>query len=268
VSETGDDNRRVLRFDRDVSSPSGELEHDDDFPVTAWDLASAMNLEPDPADREALAELADAMLVWADDATVLPLTDAAVGRLWTVELSDCISDVLREVAAESKEEDWRTAAQQAIHELERVGRRSEIARAVVERFAQEFGHEGVPWTFCIDCLEGEAANSPPEARRAVALRSAVVCGQGDDDLTRELRRELGRSSPTTALERLGTPARRAAARGRLGRIASLGAQSVPTLAGELARIAAEPLPEHAADDEVWCAVCEEVLASSIRADLN
>jgi hypothetical protein len=55
---------------------------------------------------------------------------------------------------------------------------------------------------------------------------------------------------------------------RLGRIGSLGCRSIPALAVELQAIAREPLPSRPEEDDVWSAVCEELLVDVAESEYN
>src|SRR5439155_21249046 len=87
-----------------------DWEADEELPFepTAWDLAMSIRLGFQPeSDGAALDELADAMLVWADDDSER-LTDVAVERLWNEELAEDIRAGLARVAVRGPE--WRRAA--------------------------------------------------------------------------------------------------------------------------------------------------------------
>src|SRR4051795_8141731 len=113
------------------------LDLDDDFTFepTAWDLAMAIGLRVDPdADRAALDELADAMLVWASDDVLEPLTDAALLRLWDGELESMVREGLEPLASLP---DWSAAAQAAIEALDRDAGSSEGGRGGVRHLAMQ-----------------------------------------------------------------------------------------------------------------------------------
>ena len=66
------------------------------FEPNGWDMATDMSIRVDPeTDREPLPELADAMLVWADEPVLERLTDEAIGRIWDDELQGMIHDGLQ-----------------------------------------------------------------------------------------------------------------------------------------------------------------------------
>jgi hypothetical protein len=63
------------------------------FEPTAWDLAMSIWLMVDEgSDRTALDELADAMLVWAEEEKLDELTKDALGQLWEQELEEAIRE--------------------------------------------------------------------------------------------------------------------------------------------------------------------------------
>lgn len=244
-----------------------ELLDDFVFEPTAWDLAMAIGLGPDPeTDRPALDELADAMLVWANGPELDRLTDDAIDRIWSAELASEVRDGLGRVAAHG--EDWAPAARAALVEFERTRKRSPVARAVTQHLAMGLGDLDVPFLFCPCCIDEAVAHADRPARRGLALQAAILARRnaevGDDEVQAALRR-TGSQSP---VDRLATKERRTAVRRRLGRVGRLGRDSIPALATELRALADEPLPERALDDDVWCAVCTALLAEVARPDLN
>src|SRR5213080_2108633 len=115
-----------------------DFNDDDDVPFepTAWDLAMSIRLGVEPeSDGAALDELADAMLVWADDDESERLTDVAVERLWNEELAEDIRAGLARVAVRGPE--WRRAADEALTGLARAPRAAPIMRAVVQDLAAQ-----------------------------------------------------------------------------------------------------------------------------------
>jgi len=252
----------------------GELElvdddFDDDFVFepTPWDIATAIGLGVDPeADREALDELADAMLVWADGPEFDALTETAVGKLWSAELAGAIRDGLVRVAA--RDDEWGPAATEALAGFDRAPKRSPVAHAVVQQIAWELGNLDAPVFLCLCCIDDWIALAPEERRRSLALQTAVLARRnaavGDD----ESAAALAESALRSPLERLATDERRRAVRARLGRLGRLGRASLRDLATELRLIGEEPLPERPGDDDVWCAVCTAVLADVARPELN
>jgi hypothetical protein len=256
-------------FMRVVSATELELLDDDDFVFepTAWDLAMAIGLGVDAeADRPALDELADAMLVWADDDESERLTDVAVKAMWNVELADEIREGLGR-AAELGDE-WKPAALTALSELEGAGARAEVVRAVVQHLAMQLSQEDHPWFFCVCCIDEVVRKAPREARRRLARRVALVARRNADIPEPELRAALAAATSERPVRRLATRERREAVRARLGRIGRVARRSMPELAAELEGIGAEPLPEQPEDDDVWCEVCELLLADLARPELN
>jgi hypothetical protein len=256
-----------LAFIAVVSATELELLDDDDFVFepTAWDLAMAIGLRVEvDADRRALDELADAMLVWADDDESERLTDIAVTAMWNVELADEIRQGLGR-AAELGDE-WKPAARAVIDELGRTGARAEVVRAVVQHLAMQLSQEDHPWFFCVCCIDEVVRKAPREARRTLARRVALVARRNAD--IPELRAALTGAASERPVRRLATRERREAVRARLGRIGRVARRSMPELAAELEAIGGEPLPEQPEDDDVWCEVCELLLADVARPELN
>jgi hypothetical protein len=237
------------------------------FEPTPDDLAMAIGLRPDPdTDREPLDELADAMLVWAEGPSVDRLASTAVEAIWSVDLETAIADGLRRVAGDGEE--WRAAAAQALVELMREPKRSAIGRAVVERLAMDLGYLDLPAFFCLCCIDESLRMSATAAKRALALQCAPVAKRAAAVGDAELARAMSAAGLGSAIDELGRAARRRAVRARLGRLGTLGRDSVPALACELRTIAAEPLPERPHDDDVWVAVGTALLARRARPELN
>jgi hypothetical protein len=252
--------------DRDTWDPTAwDLDDDETFDPSAWDLAMAIRLGVDlDADRAALDELADAMLVWADDEADR-LTPAAVSLLWNEELEADIRTGLERVAALG--EDWERAAAEALAELERDSRQAAITAAVVQDLAVQLSQADHPPFFCTCCIEEGLSRAPADGRRERALEMAIVARRNAAVPRSELAAALANAPNDRPADRLGTRERRAAVRARLGRIGALASASMPALAAELRAIGEEPLPR-AADDDVWAVVCEALLADVARPELN
>lgn len=232
------------------------LEDDFVFEPNGWDLAMGIGIRLHPdGDRQALDELADAMLVWMEDGPELErLTSEAMERLWSEELEARVREGL---AALETEDDWRAGAQAALATLDRDPRGAAVSREVVRHLAMQLSHEDTPLLFCVLCLDEACGSAEPRERRRIARRAAVVARRDAAVPAEELARVV--ASPARAGE-LGTPERRLAVRQRLGRLAALGRDSLPALAPELQAIADEPLPATAAEDDVWEVVCGALLA--------
>jgi hypothetical protein len=236
------------------------------FEPNAWDFAVAIGIGIDPeTDRPALHELADAMLVWAEGPDLERLTDAAVRRVWDAELEGMVRDGLVRL---SGEDDWEQGAAAALAEFDRDPPRSEVAREVVRYLAMQLGSADHPVVFCLCCIEEELTRAGPSDRRAHAVRVAVVARRDADVPAGEIQQALAGAARCPPAERLGTVERRAAIRTRLGRLGELATESMPELAVELKALAAEPLPERAADDDVWQEACLHLLAEVGRPELN
>jgi hypothetical protein len=249
--------------------PDSDLDLDDDFVFepSAWDLAMCIRLGVElETDRPALDELADAMLVWADDAESERLTDVAVERLWSDELRDDIRAGLERVAAQGPE--WRQSCDEALAALERAPREAPVTRAVVQELAWHLSSLDHPPFFCTCCVEEGLATAPAELRREVARGVAIVAVRNVAFSDEELRAAARLVSADDAVGQLATPARRRAVRERLARIGRLARTSMPDLARELEAIGREPPPERPGDDDVWRELCDFVLDRVRRPELN
>jgi hypothetical protein len=255
-----------------MSEPDLDLLDDFVFEPTPWDLAFSIGIGVDPeTDRVALDELADAMLMWAPEPMLEQLTGPALDALWDDELPRWIREGLVRL---SGEDGWEKGAAAALAEFDRAPRAAAVSREVIRGLASQLGSADHPVFFCLDCLNESLSDVEPPARRALARRAAIVARRDaavPDDEVQAAMAEVTARSPTV---RLGTVERRAAVRTRLGRLGELGRDSMPALAAELRALAAEPLPAHAEDDDVWEEVCTLLLAgmvcpqSSARPDLN
>jgi hypothetical protein len=223
---------------------------DDDesvFEPNGWDIATDIGIRLDAElDRQALSELADAMLVWLDGPELERLTEEALDRLWSDEFEEIIREGLTRLA---ERDEWANAVTAAIVEFERDPRVAEVTRAVIRHLAMQLSQEDTPAFFCADCLDAAIEKASDGDRRALAIQTAVVSV---------------RSEASTA----GDVGQRRAVRDRLGRIGRLGRESVPALSSELVAIASEPLPARAEDDDVWDFVAQESLRRRMRPDLN
>jgi len=223
---------------------------DDDesvFEPNGWDIATDIGIRLDAElDRQALSELADAMLVWLDGPELERLTEEALDRLWSDEFEEIIREGLTRLA---ERDEWANAVTAAIVEFERDPRVAEVTRDVIRHLAMQLSQEDTPAFFCADCLDAAIEQASDGDRRALAIQTAVVSV---------------RSEASTA----GDVGQRRAVRDRLGRIGRLGRESVPALSSELVAIASEPLPARAEDDDVWDFVAQESLRRRMRPDLN
>lgn len=256
----------VTRSIQSMELNANDLIDDDDFVFepTCWDLAFRIGMTLDAGtDRAALAELADAMLVWMPDGPELErLTSAAMGTVWTAEFEAEVREGLVELA---DEDDWRAAAESALVELDRDPYAAEIAREVTRHLAMELSHEDTPFFFCVHCLDLGVEAAPAAERRALA-REVAVLARRDAAVPRN--RVAAAMRMPQGVERLGTRERRLAVRRRLGRIGSLGRASLPSLGPQLRALAAEPLPENAGEDDVWAVVVAALVEEVMQPALN
>jgi hypothetical protein len=274
LSESADDNGRACWLDEVVDDSDlllGDLDAPDDldefvFEPDAWDFAieigMRLDLEPDVA---ALADLGDAMLVWAKGPELERLTDDAVERIWDDELAALVRQGIERLATR---EVWETAAAAALAEFDRDPPASEVAREIVRYLASQVGSAGHGFLLCLDCLSCGVAAAPPADRRRLAVRAAIVAARAAAVPDLEVRAALEGATFRAPAARLGTIARRRAVRERLGRIGWLAARSMPPLATELRAIAAEPVPERADDDDVWQVACSYLVEREARPLMN
>jgi hypothetical protein len=235
------------------------------FEPTEWDLATTVAPRVDPeSDREALDELADAMLVRLQDGPELDrLTDDAAQRLWLPELDRLVRAALQELT--QKEDEWRDAAVAALRDLDARRERAEVAREVVRHLAMQLGNDDVPFLFCFDCLDEAVERAPSANRRALALQAACAAVRNAGIGAEEAKQSV--AVPIIARD-LGTIERRVAVRRRLARLARFGRESIPSLAAELARIAEEAPPTDPQEDDVWEVVVAHALADVAEPELN
>jgi hypothetical protein len=232
------------------------------FEPTTWDLAVAIGLEPEEPDRPALEELGDALLVNASEDVLAGLTTAAVDRLWSGELEHAIRDGLSALVARGDE--WASAAADALASLDRDGPRAAVTAEVVRQLAWHLSTGDLPPFHCFDCLEEAVAAAPPGDRRGIAIQAALI-GLHDADLRREeVLEALAHRDPTA----LATDERRRAVRRRLARLARFADGPLPAVAAELHKIAREPLPASASDDDAWRTVAAAALAAVAQPHLN
>jgi len=252
-----------------VGASELELIDDDDFVFepTPWGLAMAIGLQVEvEADRPALDELADAMLAWADDLESERLTDIAVAAIWNHELEGAIREGLVRVAELG--DGWQRAATAALAELDGSSSRAEVVPAVVQHLAMQLSQEDHPGGFCVCCVDEVVREAPREERRGLARSVAIVARRNAAIPEPELRAALAASISEPPVRSLASSERREAVRARLGRIGRVARQSMPELAAELEAIGAEALPERPEDDDVWCEVCELLLADLAQPELN
>ena len=207
------------------------------FVPNGWDMAVESGIRCDPAtDREALAELADAMLGDLDGPELDRLAAEATARIWSTELEEMIREALAKLA---EQDDWRQPVTEALAALDRDPQAAEVTREIVCHLAMQLGQADFPHMFfCLHCLDLDVAAAPARERRRVALQAAILCAREID--------------PTFE--------RRAHARERLARIGGYGRDSMPALARELCAVGEEPAPAIPEEDEVWQAVRAGLLA--------
>jgi len=238
-------------------------EEDWQFVPEPWDIAMTFGVGGDPeADRAALDELADAMLMWARGPELEELTTRSIAAVWSEELEGQIRSGLR--AAAELGDDWRPSVEAATAAFEQDPKGSPVTRAAVQRLAWDLGSQDASPFFCLCCIDERVAHASPGCRRARA-REAAILAVRDVAVSAG---EVAAAVAATAPGRLATDERRRAVRRRLGRLARHGRRSLPALACELERIASEPLPADPALDDVWEVVAHALLGDHAKPELN
>lgn len=236
------------------------------FEPNGWDFATDLRITVDPeADRDALDELADAMLVEAEGPVLERLTDDAVERIWDAELEGMVRDGIVRLSAW---EGWEQGGAVALGEFDRDPPRSDVAREVVRHLAMQLGSADHPVFFCLCCIDESLGRAEPGDRRALATRVAIIATRNARVPVVEIQEALAGASRRPPVDRLGTVTRRTAIRTRLGRLAAFARESMPDLAAELKTLAAERLPERAQDDDVWQEACTRLLEEVGKPELN
>lgn len=217
---------------------------------------------------EELGELADAVLVWADDSELEEILSRAVARCWGPTLEDDLRECLNELVTLTPSCGHR--ARSALADLDARHGASELARAFMLQCATQYAHDGLPFMLCLCCLEEGLAVVDPDERRTIALRAACVAVRDvdveEDEIARIVRACTLRPGELPRL--LATDARRDAMRQRLRRIAALGVRSLPLLSQELRAALWQSSEASPADDELWRSLCVELARGIAAPELN
>lgn len=199
-------------------------------PLDAQDLALAVHarwvFDVPPTELE---ELVDAVLAWAEEPQLEEILDRAVERCWGSAFEDDLRESLNELSAQVPP--CRHRVRSALLELDARHGASELARAFMLQCATQYAHDGLPFMFCLCCIEERLTVVDPAERRGVALEAARVAAR-DVEIDEEEIAVAVRAcalNPGGVPEMLATDVRREALR----------------------QSAASP----PADDPVWGAVC-------------
>ncbi len=220
----------------------------------------------DDLPRPELAELGDALLALAAEEELEEITLRALERVWTNELEqdvrDCIAEIVELSRRSSTTRTWQRAPSSSSR---RSTAESRLARRFIQQVALQYAHEGLPFMFCLCCLDLGVENRTGEGRRATALEAVAIAwadaGIGEPELRAAVRRST--LNPEALPVLLATDERRTAVRERLRRVARLGVVGVPHLSRELREILAEPMPDDARDDVVWSALCWSLVGATL-----
>ncbi len=215
-------------------------------------LALVVPLEWSDSDRELIAPLVDAVLVWADEDELARIAGPIIATLWSDDLREDIENALEEVG----ERNSRIGAMLPVAraDLDTGPHHSRLARAVVEQAAAELAFEEQQPVCCILCLEEALAAAPPAERRRLSARLARIASRPAGVRTAEIRAAVAVAAVAGAegdvALALATDERRLAVRVWLRRLGELGVRSVPTISTELLAALDGPLPP-ASHDEIW-----------------
>lgn len=162
---------------------------DDDV---ARDLALFAGLVWEDRDRDALAPLTDAMIVWADEEQLDAIAAPIVESLWLDELREDIERALDDLAGRGSALGEAIPAARA--DLALGPGRSRLALAYVKQGALDLTDGAMLPGRCLCCVDDMLGVAPPETHEqlvldaavAIALRTAPAFGvddPSDDDLT-------------------------------------------------------------------------------------
>ena len=167
-------------------------------------------------EREALAPLIDATIVWADEEQLDAIAAPIVERLWAGGLGADIERALAECAERMPAVAKQLAAARV--DLARGPAGSRLALAYVKQGAVELADEALFPGTCLCCCEDGLGVVPPEHQGQIAVNAAVA-------IVMRAHPDFGADVPSDA--------EIAAARQRVREIAALAAQSLPRLSAAL-----------------------------------
>ena len=238
-------------------------------PIDAQDLALELCMRwIFEVPREALDELADAVLAWTDEPELDDLLDRAVASAFSPALEQDLREALNELAQAVPSCEHH--ARRAVADLDASHAASELVRAFFVQCASEYAHDGLPVMFCLCCIEEGLKHLEPARGRIAACEVAQVAVRDvdlpEDEVAAALRAFA--LNPGAIAGRLATDARREAMRRRIDRIAALSSRSLPLLSQELRRALEQSRLADPADDELWATLCHAVAAEVAAPELN
>ena len=225
----------------------------------ARELTYFVGLEWDDADQAILAPLVDAALVWADSNTLEALAGPIVEQLWGRELREDIEQALD--AAAERDGHVRLFLDDAKADLAAGPEGSVLARAIVEQGGFDLAGDDLLPMHCLLCLEEGLAAKPPEERGRAALQVARLARRVLAVPPEEIRAAVADAAVggLDVATILATDERRRTVRDWLGRLAELGARSIPTISEELGT-AVQGSTREPAEDPIWCEAVRGITA--------
>jgi hypothetical protein len=203
---------------------------------TASELALFAGLEWREDDRDVLAPLIDATLLWLDDERLDDFAAPIVETLWADDLR---GDIERALDAYG---DRRRDVVDARADLALGPRKSRLAIAYVKQGAVDLSGAPLVRGRCLCCDEEGLQSVPAEKHEQIAAgAAAALVGVSQPD--------FGVGDPTDEA--------RLRARKRLGDLAALAEDSLPRLAAAFRNFASEPLPPPG-EDILWSAARMEL----------
>jgi hypothetical protein len=233
-----------------------------DAQALAFEIFARWTFDIPPRD---LDELADAVLAWTDEPELEAVVSRAVAQVLGPELEQDLRESLEELAEAAPA--CRRSAQSALSDLGLRRDRSDIVCAFVLQCATQQAHDDLPLMFCLCCVEeGLAHGGDFDSALTVARVAVRDVDIPEDELAAALHRCM--PDPRRLPPLLATDARRAAMRGRIGRIAALGRRSLPILSGLLCEAVSQSELAGSADDKLWAALCRELARDIASPELN
>jgi len=224
------------------------------------ELLYVVGLEWDESDRDLLDPIVDAALVYAEEDVPASILHPILEALWRDGFAD---DIVRALDAVCECEIVKRERARALADLATGPCKSKLGRAIVLEGAADYAFRWSQPEVCMLCLEEAATRADTEpgtrkpARRVARLATRAAAVPASEIRKAVVRGAVDRSDPAVLL---ATDVRRTAVRAWLGRIASLGASTLPNLSAALRVELEGPLPP-AADDVLWRETVDGLVAA-------